>query len=141
MIDTCYTSNMAGSGKKKTGKEKKKRILIAEDERPMAKALFLKLENEGYEAVNVYDGQTALDTAKKEAFDTILLDIMMPIVNGFDVLSSLKSSKKRVPPVLVLSNLSQEEDVEKAKELGAVEFVVKSNTPINDVVTLIKKYV
>lgn len=118
--------------------EKVKRILVVEDEKPMAHALELKLIKSGFEAKAVFDGQEALDLLKKEKFDLILLDLMLPKVDGFSVLKSLKDSGTKVP-VIVSSNLGQEEDVARAKSLGASGYFVKSNTAIADVISQIKK--
>jgi two-component system, OmpR family, response regulator VicR len=110
-----------------------KKILIAEDERPMAKALQLKLTKEGFEAVNAYNGDEALELLDNGKFDLMLLDIMMPNTDGFAVLEALK--KKNISlPIIVTSNLSQEEDIAKAKKLGAKDFLVKSDVPINKIV-------
>lgn len=115
-----------------------KKILIVEDEKPMARALVLKLTKEGYQAEAAYDGDEAMEKLDKEKYDLILLDLMMPKKDGFSVLADLKNKKKKIP-VIVSSNLSQEEDLAKAKKLGAVDFFVKSNTPISEVVKRVKK--
>lgn len=115
----------------------KKRVLIAEDEKPIAKALHLKLSSSDYEAVVAKNGEEALAKLKEEHFDVLLLDLMMPIVDGFMVLERLKETENSIP-VIILSNLSQEEDIQKAKELGAKDFFVKSNTPISEVVDYVK---
>ncbi len=116
---------------------KKKKILIAEDERPMATALQLKLNKSGFETDIAYNGQEALNKIKDGHFDLVLLDLMMPIMDGFEFLEELRKKKISIP-VIVSSNLSQAEDKEKVKALGAVDYFVKSNIPINDVVTHIK---
>lgn len=118
--------------------ENKKRILIAEDEKPMAHALELKLNNSGFEAKAVYDGEEALAELAKNKYDLLLLDLMMPKKDGFDVLADLKDKKNSIP-VIVSTNLSQESDIAKAKKLGAKDFFVKSDTPINKVVEHVKK--
>lgn len=114
-----------------------KKILIAEDEKPMARALQLKLKSEGYDAVIAPNGSKALDFLKKEKFDLMLLDLMMPTVDGFEVLEELKKKKIKIP-VLVSTNLGQEEDQKRAKDLGAKEYFVKADTPINEVVAKVK---
>jgi DNA-binding response OmpR family regulator len=115
-----------------------KKILIAEDERPMARALELKLNGSGFNAKAVGNGEEALQTLEKEKFDLILLDLVMPKVDGFGVLEQLQA-KGNTTPIIVLSNLSQEEDAKKAKELGAVDFFIKSDTPIIEIVKIAKK--
>lgn len=115
-----------------------KKILIAEDEKPMAMALVLKLNKSGFEAKAVFNGEEAIDILTKEKFDLIVLDLIMPKVDGFQVLAKLKEIGSQAP-VIVSSNLSQEEDFNRAKELGAVDFFVKSDTSINEVVEHIQK--
>ena len=110
-----------------------KKILIAEDEKPLAQVLTLKLERSGFDVRVAVNGQEALDVLAKEKFDLVLLDLVMPKVDGFGVLKELKK-RGDATKVIVLSNLSQEEDAKKAKELGAQDFFIKSNTPIADIV-------
>ena len=117
---------------------KQKRILIAEDEKPMARALTLKLEHEGYEVETTYDGEEAISKLAESQFDLILCDLVMPKVDGFAVLEEVKNKKIKTP-IVILSNLGQEEDQEKAKSLGAKEFFIKSNTPIKNIVEQVKK--
>ncbi|MBL1434250.1 response regulator [Candidatus Wolfebacteria bacterium] len=117
---------------------KAKRILIAEDERPLAKVLLLKLTKAGFEVVIVCNGEEALDKITTEKFDLILLDLVMPNISGFGVLTKMKELGNNTP-VIVLSNLSQEGDEIKAKNLGAEDFFVKSNTPISEIVKHVQK--
>lgn len=118
---------------------KPKKILIAEDEKPIAKAMELKLNHSGFEARTVFDGDEALEALGKEEFDLVVLDLIMPKRDGFSTLAEIKKRGIKAP-VIISSNLSQEEDLAKAKELGAVDFFIKSNTPINEIVENIKKY-
>ena len=115
-----------------------KKILIAEDEKPMARALELKLNKSGYEAKAVYDGEQAIAELEANKYDLMLLDLMMPKLDGFGVLGVMKEKKIKVP-VIVSTNLSQEGDIEKAKVLGAKDYFVKSDTPITGVIEHIKK--
>ena len=115
-----------------------KKILIGEDEKAIARALQLKLSNSGYEVTNAFDGQEVIDFVEKEQFDLILLDLIMPKVDGFGVMTKLKEKGNTVP-VIILSNLSQAEDTEKAKELGAKDFFVKSNTPLSEIVNHVQE--
>lgn len=114
----------------------KKRILIVEDERPLAHALELKLGHEGYETVVALSGAEGLTKAASEKFDCILLDLIMPEVDGFSFLQEYR--KKSQTPVIILSNLGQEEDKAKAKTLGATDYFVKANTPILQIVNRVK---
>ncbi len=110
-----------------------KKILIIEDERPISRALELKLIRAGFDASTAADGEEGLNYLSKQKVDIILLDLMMPKKDGFAVLKELKE-KGVTTPVLVLSNLGQQEDANRAKALGAKEFFIKSNTPIADIV-------
>ncbi|MDO8260433.1 MAG: response regulator [Candidatus Magasanikbacteria bacterium] len=123
--------NSGSENKKNTAV--KKRVLIVEDERPMARALEIKLNNSGFEAKVASDGQYALDMLAVEKFDIILLDLVTPRKDGFDVLEELKNRGDKTP-VIISSNLSQPEDIDRAKKLGARDYFVKSNTPISKVV-------
>jgi len=117
-----------------------KRILIVEDEHPLAHALELKLSHEGFETVVAGTGKEGLEQALTGTFNLILLDLILPEMDGFSVLTELKA-KGIVTPVVILSNLGQDEDRVKAKELGAVEYLVKSNAPLSDILNLVKQSV
>lgn len=117
--------------------EKKKKILIGEDEKAIAKAMELKLNFSGFDAKAVFDGQAILDEMDKEHYDLVLLDIIMPKVDGFGVLEALQKKGNKVP-IIMLSNLSQEEDEKKARSLGAAGYFIKSNTPLSQIVEHIK---
>lgn len=119
------------------------KILIVEDEKPMAKALNLKLNNSGFSAEMAGDGEQALETLENNQFDVLLLDLVMPNLDGFDVLEKLNSEDSpfdRPGTIIILSNLSQESDIEKAKEMGADDFFIKSDISINKVVDEVKQY-
>lgn len=118
--------------------QKPKKILIAEDDRPIAKALQLKLQHSGFEVQIVNDGEEAMEAMEKEKFAMVLLDLMMPKKDGFVFLAELKAKKDKTP-VIILSNLSQDGDIQKTKDLGAIGYFVKSNTPLVDIVANIKK--
>jgi len=113
--------------------KRKPRIFIIEDEKPIARALELKLQKEGCETKVTFDGASALDILAKEKFDLIILDLILPEVDGFEVLRTLRV-KDAQTPVIIASNLSQSEDLDKAKSLGANDYFVKSNTPIAEIV-------
>lgn len=114
-----------------------KRILIVEDEKPLSHALELKLVSEGYATTVVTNGQEALDALKAGEFDVMLLDLMMPNMDGFQVLQQMKDFAHK-PIVFVLSNLSQHEDEERVLTLGAKKFFIKSDTPLSVIVEEIK---
>jgi CheY-like chemotaxis protein len=115
------------------------KILIADDEKPLARALSLKLSGEGYQTTVVNDGQSVLDQIKKDKFDLLLLDLIMPKVDGFGVLKEIKKSGVKIP-VFVLSNLGQQEDIDRTKEYGVENYVVKSNTPLASIVKMVNQF-
>lgn len=110
-----------------------KRILIVEDEHPLAHALELKFHHEGFNTTISSDGEEALKQALDGKFNVILLDLIMPRMDGFTFLQEMKARGVKTPTV-VLSNLGQDEDRARAKELGAVGYFVKSNTPIMEII-------
>lgn len=120
---------------------KKKTILIVEDDIFLVKAYQIKLKAEGFDTLLAKDGTEVMDFLKQEPTDLIILDLMLPGVSGFDVLEIIKkNSKWKNIPVLVVSNLGQEEDMEKVKLMGAKEYIIKSSVKISDIVEKIKKY-
>lgn len=118
----------------------KKKILILEDEKPLAHALELKLTHEGFEVVTTDNGELGLSILAKEDFDLVLSDLIIPGVNGFGVLESIRDKKMKMP-VIIMTNLNQEEDKKRAEDLGAVDFFVKSNSTLSEIVEGVKKRV
>lgn len=114
-----------------------KKVLIVEDEKPLSHALELKLSNEGFTVFVAHNGQEALEALKTGAYDVMLLDLMMPTVDGFQVLQQMKDLA-HPPVVFVLSNLSQHEDEERVLALGAKKFFIKSDTPLSTIVEEVK---
>src|SRR3989304_6615378 len=128
----CYIYNIVTSGRQIT-----KKMLIVEDEEPVARALQLKLQRYGIESEIVPDGREALLRLSKEKFDLITLDLILPKMDGFDVLEEIRKKGNPVP-VLVVSNLGQEEDIQRAKKLGAIDYFVKSNMQLAHIVERIR---
>ena len=114
------------------------KVLVAEDEKALSHALELKLASAGFTVTVVGDGAAALEAISKEKFDILLLDLMMPVKDGFGVLKELEEKKIHIPAV-VLSNLSQTEDEKKVRELGAVDFWIKAEISLVEVVNRVKK--
>ena len=117
----------------------KKKIFVIEDEKPMARALELKLTRAGYEAASANDGESGLAYLEKNKVDLILLDLIMPKMDGFAVLEHLHKKGNKTP-VIVLSNLSQEDDQKRCASLGAKDFCIKSNTGIAELVERVKEF-
>ncbi len=121
----------------KTTAKAKKRILIVEDERPLAHALELKMTHEGYETHVASTGEEGLREALTGKYALILLDLILPGIDGFAILKELKNKNTHMT-VIVLSNLGQDEDRKKAAELGAKEYLIKANVPLSDIVKVVK---
>lgn len=111
-------------------------VIVVEDESFLSKVLAERLEDEGFQRVDVAgNGEEAMQKIKANPPSIILLDMILPKKNGFEVLAELKQDKKlQNIPVLVLSNLGQDQDVEQAKALGAADYLVKSNFSLQKVV-------
>ncbi|MHB8761429.1 MAG: response regulator transcription factor [Coriobacteriia bacterium] len=106
------------------------RILIADDEPHIRKLVSFTLGNRGYEVVEAADGGEAYERAKAEAPDIILLDVMMPVMTGYDVLEKLKADPvTRDIPVVMLSAKSQQTEVQAGLSKGAQEYICKPFTP------------
>ena len=107
-------------------------ILLAEDDRILRKAGEATLKKRGYQVITAVDGEDALAKAREHRPDLILLDVIMPRRQGFEVLTMLKSdAATRDIPVIMLSNLQDESDVRKAADGGALDYLVKSNVPLD----------
>lgn len=119
---------------------KKKKILLVEDDAFLMSLLARKLSSKGYGLLIAKDGSEALDVVAKGKPDTVLLDILLPTMDGFEVLAQLKSSPdtKHIQ-VIMLSNLGQQTDIDKALKLGASHFLVKANTSPDEIVTKIEE--
>ncbi len=117
-----------------------KYVLIVEDDSFYLKIYKTKLEKENIAAELANNGDEAIKIIKeKGAPSLMLLDLIMPGKDGFQTLAELKASPEMKDiPVIVLSNLSQEEDIKKIMETGAIEYLVKSNTPIQEVINRLK---
>lgn len=115
------------------------RILLAEDDRILRKAGEVSLRKKGYEVIAAVDGEDALAKARDQKPDLVLLDVMMPKMNGFDVLFALKSEPGiRDIPVIMLTNLEQPADIKRAADAGAHSYLVKSNMNLDELAARIK---
>lgn len=123
-----------------TGDEKD--ILIVEDEAFVVNVYKTKLTKEGYNVHVADDGEKGWKIAQDVEPDLILLDLILPKMNGFDVLENLKSSENlRDIPVLILSNLGQQSDIQKGIDLGAKDYLVKSDTSLKEVLEKIQSVI
>ncbi len=121
-------------------KHEMKKILFIEDESALQKTFSDLLGQEGYEVISALDGEIGLRLAKEKKPDLILLDLILPRLHGFGVLKALKENPEtKEIPVIVLTNLEELRDIEKAVELGAVTYLVKAQYTLEEVVEKVKK--
>lgn len=119
----------------------KKKILLVEDDEALAAVYKSRLELEGFETIEVNNGEKALSTAIEFKPDLVLLDVMMPKISGFDVLDILRNTPETANMrVIMLTALSQPKDKEKAQSLGVDDYLVKSQVVIGDVVERIRHH-
>lgn len=120
--------------------EQKPKILIVEDDTFLAGIYAGKFEKEGFKVALAQDGEIALKTAKKELPDIVLLDILLPKLDGFEVLEQLKADAVlRNIPVILLTNLGQKEDVDRGLKLGAADYLIKAHFMPAETVDKVKK--
>ena len=111
-----------------------KTVLIVEDEQSMQRALKNKLEHSGYTVVTANDGEGAVDALRSAKPDLVLLDLIMPKLDGISVLRQMKADDAlRGIPVVILTNLSSGDKVAEAMQLGTFDFLVKANYSLDDV--------
>ncbi|MBL7091800.1 MAG: response regulator [Candidatus Omnitrophica bacterium] len=108
----------------------KKRILIVEDEAQLVNLLKMRLEANDYEVITAYDGQEGLDKARKEKLDLIILDLMLPGMDGYKVCGLLKKDTRYAGvPIIMFTARAQEEDIKLGKEVGADAYITKPFEP------------
>jgi two-component system, OmpR family, phosphate regulon response regulator PhoB len=126
----CYNQSMADIPKK---------IMVIEDDTFLSSLMKARLEKEGFTVIQAFNGEEAIETLKTEVPDVIILDLIMPKVTGFEVLQNISISPQLAKVIIiVLSNLAQDSDVEKARQFGAKEYFVKVKVSIDDLVGKIK---
>lgn len=119
----------------------KKKILLVEDDAALANVYKTRLEVEGFDVRHVNNGEDALSNAVEYRPDLIVLDVMMPKIDGFDVLDILRTTPETMSMrVIMLTALSQAKDKERAEKLGADDYLVKSQVVISDVIGRIKHH-
>lgn len=114
-----------------------KKILIAEDEKSLALTLYRKVSSLGYECIQARDGEETIKKFKSEKPDLVLLDVVMPYKNGFEVLEEIRIREHSTVPVIILSNLGQNEDLRIGEKLKANEYFIKSNISLQELSTKI----
>jgi len=118
-----------------------KKILIVEDEAILSNVLKDRFEEEGWQATIAVDGEEAVAVIKKSKFDLVLLDLIMPKKDGFEVLKEVRSEPEfKELPILVLSNLGSDDDIKKALSLGATDYFVKTQHPVAEILEKARAY-
>ena len=113
--------------------------MIVEDDRFLSFLMKARLEKEGFAVTQVFDGEEAINALRQEAPSLVILDLIMPKVTGFEVLKMISTSPTLASvPVVIVSNLAQDSDIEKARALGAKEYFIKVKVSIDDLVGKIK---
>ena len=116
--------------------------MIVEDDRFLSSLMKARLEKEGFSVDQAFDGEEALVKLKSEIPALVILDLIMPKVTGFEVLQTISITPQLTKvPVVILTNLAQDSDIEKARELGAKEYFVKVKVSIDDLIGKIKTLV
>jgi DNA-binding response OmpR family regulator len=118
-----------------------KKILLTEDDEFLSSLIRNRLEREHFEVKVAKDGDEVLAMLKTYQPDLVLLDIILPKKLGFEVLEEIQANTKlNRAPVMVLSNLGQDSDIQRAKELGAVDYFIKAKVVIDDLIRRIKSF-
>lgn len=129
------------SGNNEKSMPEEKYVLIVEDDPFYSNIYKTKIEKEGLAAVLAGDGEKALKMAMEKKPALVVLDLIMPGKDGFQTLVEMRADPNlKDIPVVVLSNLSQEEDIKRVMDLGAKEYIIKSNVPISELIQKIKGY-
>lgn len=116
-----------------------KTILIIEDDKFLRELITQKLIKEDYEVSEAVDGEEGIKKIKEEKPDLVLLDLILPGIDGFEVLARMKSeSTLTTIPVIILSNLGQKEDVEKGMKMGAIDYLIKAHFTPGEIIEKIK---
>jgi CheY-like chemotaxis protein len=120
--------------------EQPRRILVAEDDRFLRKAAEMALKRQGYIVLTAADGEEALRVARSEPPDLVLLDLIMPKLNGFEVLQTLKKEALTAHiPIIILSNLGQDRDVQQALDAGATAYLIKTDLSLQALVQRVEE--
>ncbi len=119
--------------------EELKRIMVIEDDKFLSSLMKVRLEKEGFIVIQAFDGEEAVELLKTDRPDLVVLDLIMPKVTGFEVLQAISMTPGlERTPVIILSNLAQDSDIQKAKEFGARGYFVKVKISVEDIIKKIK---
>lgn len=119
--------------------QSKKLVLLVEDDPFLSNILMMKLQKEGLNVIHAVDGDDALTKLNEGDYEMVLLDLILPKKNGFEVLETMRrDSRFENTPVIIVSNLGQDSDMEKARSLGVIDYIVKERLSIDDLVNKVK---
>ncbi len=121
-------------------KNEKIKILIVEDDNFLRELVVKKMSDFGFDVLQAENGQKALEIAKKESLAIILLDLIIPEKDGFEVLEELKNDPRtQKVPVIILSNLGQKEEIQRGLNMGAADFLVKAHYTPDEILAKVKQ--
>lgn len=116
------------------------KILIVEDDKFLKELMVKKLEDNSFKVIEAVDGEEGLKMVKETKPDLVLLDLVLPGIGGFEVLSQMKKEPELSKiPVIILSNLGQKEDMERSLELGANDYMIKAHFTPDEIIEKVKK--
>jgi len=116
-----------------------KKILVIEDDKFLRELIIRKLEEESFVVSEAIDGEAGIKKIKEEKPDLVLLDLILPGIDGFEVLSQIKKESSLISiPVIILSNLGQRDDIEKGLKLGAIDYLIKAHFTPGEIIDKIK---
>jgi len=119
--------------------QNKKLVLLVEDDPFLSNILMMKLQKEGLNVIHAVDGDDALTKLNEGDYEMVLLDLILPKKNGFEVLETMRQdSRFENTPVIIVSNLGQDSDMEKARSLGVIDYIVKEKLSIDELVSKVK---
>jgi len=118
-----------------------KKILLVEDDEFLSSLIKNRLHRENFRVALATDGEEAIEALKKETPDLVLLDLILPKRLGFEVMEEVQNNPEiKRPPFMIISNLSQKEDVKRAQDLGAVDYFIKAQIMIDDLIKRVKAF-
>jgi len=122
--------------------EDKRTILIVEDDKFLRDLITQKLIREGFNTIEAIDGEQGVKKIKETKPDLVLLDLILPGIDGFEVLAKVKEDPVSAEvPVIILSNLGQKDDIEKGLKLGAADYLIKAHFTPGEVIEKIKEII
>lgn len=141
MSHGVYSQRMLKETRKQLGFEEKPYVLVIEDEQFLCELMIKKLENSGFVVRGVFDGEAGLRAVSERRPDLILLDVLLPGIDGFEVLRRLKGGEFKDIPVVVFSNLSEAKDIERAMKNGASFYIIKAQYSPEQIAYKVREFI